>query len=384
MDYLEIEGEVQLKRFGIPVNEGFILKDDEIPEGVKFPCILKGQILSGKRGKAGAVRLVKTPEEMAEVKKVIEKIKINGKSMEGVMAANLVEVVQEYYIGLTLDVKNKEMVLLFTPFGGMEIEELAEKSPEKLLKINCTTGFQKKEFCEAAAKFELSSERMEQVVEIAEKLTKACFELDATTIEINPLAVLKDGSVMAIDSKLVIDENGLYRQGDYTLLPRKNLSKSSEEIDALEHDLTYIELDSEGDIGTMAGGAGIGMATIDTICHYGGRVNNFLDLGGGVTAEKTYHAMRILLQNEKITSILVNVFGGINNCADMAKGIACACKEFNKKNKCIVVKSRGFNQEEGWKIYEELNFQQTKYGTTDEAVQKLLKIKEEHQSEYSY
>ena len=136
-----------------------------------------------------------------------------------------------------------------------------------------------------------------------------------------------------------------------------------------------MELDPEGDIGTMAGGAGIGMATMDTIRHYGGRVNNFLDLGGGVTAEKTYQAMRILLQNESTDYILVNVFGGINNCADMAGGIARAYKELGIK-KTVVVKSRGFNQEQGWAIYEELGFPQTKFGTTDEAVQTLLKIKE--------
>ena len=179
---------------------------------------------------------------------------------------------------------------------------------------------------------------------------------------------------MAIDAKLVIDDNALYRQGDYTILSRTAQEKSPQEIEAEKHDLTYVEVDSEGTIGTMAGGAGIGMATMDTIFHYGGRVNNFLDLGGGVTAEKTYQAMRILLQNEKTDYILVNIFGGINNCADMAEGIDRAYKELGI-NKTVVVKSRGFNQEQGWSIYEKLGFPQTKYGTTDEAVQTLLALK---------
>lgn len=374
MDYLEIEGKAQLKCFGIPVNESILLSGDDIPEGLSFPCVLKGQILSGKRGKAGAVRVVKTPEEFVEAKKIIEGITINGKAMEGVIACGFLPIAEEYYIGMTLDVKNRAILMLFTPYGGTDIEELAEKSPEKLLRFDCTEGFCADAFRRELEVFELSKDRKDAVADMAAKLSNACFALDATTIEINPLAVLKDGSLQAIDAKLVIDDNSLYRQGDYTILPRTSQKKSSQELDAAAHDLTYVELDPEGDIGMMAGGAGIGMATMDTIHHYGGRVNNFLDLGGGVTSKKTYQAMRILLQNASTQYILVNVFGGINNCADMAEGIARAYKEFGKGKK-VVVKSRGFNQEQGWAIYEKLGFLQTKYGTTDEAVQQLLKWK---------
>lgn len=374
MDYLEIEGKEQLKRFGIPVNDSILLKGDDIPEDVPFPCVLKGQILSGKRGKAGAVRVVKTKEELLENKKIIEGITINGKKMEGVIACGFLPIAEEYYLGMTLDVKSRAMIMLFTPFGGMEIEELAEKSPEKLMRFNCTEGFDAEKFKAEAARFELAQERLDKVTDFAKKLCHACFELDATTIEINPLAVLEDGSLLAIDSKLVIDDNGLYRQGDYTILPRTAQEKSEQEKEAQQYDLTYVELDPDGDIGTMAGGAGIGMATIDTIKHYGGSANNFLDLGGGVTAEKTYQAMKILLKNEHTHYIFVNVFGGINNCADMAEGIARAYKEVGVE-KPVVVKSRGFNQEQGWEIYDSLGFAQTKYGTTDEAVKTLLEIK---------
>ena len=375
MDYLEIEGKAQLKRFGIPVNDSILLNGDNIPEEVTYPCVLKGQIISGKRGKAGAVRVVKSEEEFREVKKVIEEITINGKHMEGVAACGFLPIADEYYLGMTLDVKERVMVMLFTPYGGMEIEELAVNAPEKLLRFNCTAGFDREVFLGEASVFDLPKERLNKVADIAEKLCRACFELDATTMEINPLAVLEDGSMLALDSKLVIDDNSLVRQGDYTILPRTAQKKSPQEEDAKAHDLTYVELNPEGDIGTMAGGAGIGMATMDTIRHYGGCVNNFLDLGGGVTAEKTYHAMKILLQNKSTNYILVNVFGGINNCADMAEGIARAYKELGIQ-KTVVVKSRGFNQEQGWTIYENLGFLQTKYGTTDEAVQTLMRIKE--------
>lgn len=374
MDFLELEGKAQLKRFGIPVNDSVLLLNDEDFSKLEYPCVLKGQILSGKRGKHGAVKVVKSEEEAREVKETIMGITINGKVMEGVIACGFLPIAEEYYLGMTLDSTTRSMLMLFTPFGGMDIEELAAKEPEKLLKFDCSTGFDAEAFKKAAAFFELPVERMEQVVDIAAKLCTACFELDATTIEINPLAVMEDGSLVAIDSKLSIDDNGMYRQGDYTLMPRTGQVKTPQELDAEEHDLTYIELDAEGDIGMIAGGAGIGMATMDTIRHYGGRANNFLDLGGGVTAEKTYHAMRILLQNDQTDCILVNIFGGINNCADMAEGISRAYKEFGNGKK-VAVKSRGFNQEQGWAIFEELGFEQTKYGTTDEAVQKLMKMK---------
>lgn len=375
MDYLEIEGKEQLKYFGIPVNDGFLLQGEEIPDEITYPCVLKGQILSGKRGKAGAVRVVKSKEELKEVKKIIEGIRINGKSMEGILACGFLPIKEEYYIGMTLDVKNRAVIMLFTPYGGMEIEELAEKSPEKLLRFDCTNGFNGEIFRKEIDRFHLPEERADAVVDIAAKLSNACFTLDATTIEINPLVVLENGDLMAIDAKLVIDDNSLYRQGDYMILPRTSQKISAQEADASKYGLTYVELDPEGDIGMMAGGAGIGMATMDTIHHYGGRANNFLDLGGGVTAEKTYQAMRILLQNESTKCILVNIFGGINNCADMAEGIARAYREF-KNDKLVVVKSRGFNQEQGWEIYEKLGFPQTKYGTTDEAVKLLLQNKE--------
>ncbi|GCF94240.1 succinate--CoA ligase [ADP-forming] subunit beta [Enterococcus florum] len=375
MDYLEIEGKAQLERFGIPINESILLTEDSDLSKVPYPCVLKGQILSGKRGKAGAVRVVKNEKELLETKKIIEAIEINGQVMEGVIACGFLPIEEEYYLGMTLDVTNRAMTMLFTPYGGMDIEELAATAPEKLLRFDCTAGFDPEAFRKAAAVFDLPIHRMNQVAEIAEKLSMACFELDATTIEINPLALLKDDTLVAIDAKLVIDDNSLYRQGDYTLLPRTAQEQSAQEIEAQTHDLTYIEVDPEGDIGTMAGGAGIGMATMDTIFHYGGRVNNFLDLGGGVTAEKTYQAMRILLQNERTSYILVNIFGGINNCADMAEGITRAYKELGIP-KTVVIKSRGFNQEQGWDMYQALGFPQTKYGTTDEAVQTLLKAKE--------
>lgn len=220
MDYLEIEGKAQLGRFGIPINNSILLQDEKVPVDISYPCVLKGQILSGKRGKAGAVRVVKSKEELLEAKKRIEEITINNQVMEGVIACEFLPIEEEYYLGMTLDVQNQAMIMLFTPFGGMDIEELAETSPKKLLRCDCTNGFNEAQFRTALTVFELSEKRILQIIAIAKKLSKACFELDATTIEINPLALLQDGTLLAIDAKLVIDDHALYRQGDYTILPR--------------------------------------------------------------------------------------------------------------------------------------------------------------------
>ena len=173
MDYLEIEGKAQLERYGIRTNGGVILEGDEIPPEVTFPCVLKGQIQAGHRGQHGAVKVVKTPEELLKVKKDIEKITINGKHMEGIISTGFLPIAEEYYLGLTLDVKNRALVMLYTPFGGMDIEDLAANSPEKLLRFDCTAGFDEKAFREAVAKFELPAERLDKLVEIAEKLTDA-------------------------------------------------------------------------------------------------------------------------------------------------------------------------------------------------------------------
>lgn len=376
MDYLEIEGKAQLKRFNIPTDEPVLITHQTDISALSYPCVVKGQIMAGHRGHHGAVRVVNSAEELEGAIAEIEQIRINGHVMEGIAVTGMADIAEEYYLGLTLDTKKRALVMIFTPFGGTEIEDLAANEPEKLLYLDCTEGFDADAFRAGTVAFELGGKRTDDLVAIAEKLTRAAFELDATTIEINPLVVLGGGELLALDCKLVIDDNALYRQGDYLLLPRTKTDRSLQEEDAAAHDLTYVELDAQGDIGTMAGGAGIGMATVDAIRHYGGRPNNFCDLGGGVTAEKTYHAMRILLQNPETRYVLVNVFGGINNCADMAEGIERAYREFGN-GKAVCVKSRGFNQEQGWEIYERLGFAQTKFGTTDEAVKALLALKKE-------
>lgn len=372
MEFYEIEGKALYRRFGIPTDTGVLYTPGADMSAVAYPCVVKAQVLSGHRGQAGGIKIAANPDELEKKSRDISALSIGGKPVAAIFVTPMLQIAREFYMGITLDRVDRCALMLFTASGGMDIETLAARSPEKLVRLDCTDGFDADAFRTAAEPQGLSAELLAQLVDIGEKLTRMYMELDATTVEINPLAELADGRLIAADSKLVIDDNALYRQGDYTMIPR--ISGTPEDIsvrEAAEAGLSYVELDPEGDIGLIAGGAGLGMLTVDTIRHYGGRTHNFLDLGGGVTADKTYAAMKLLLQNPRITAVLANIFGGINNCDIMSQGIVRAVREFGS-GKRVVVKSRGHGQEAGWARFAEAGCLQVKYGTTDDAVKLLL------------
>jgi succinyl-CoA synthetase beta subunit len=372
MDFFEIEGKTLFKKFGIPTKVGFLLTDNTDYDAMQYPCVVKAQVLAGHRGQAGGVKIVHTPQELKQQADRISRLVIGGKPVEALLVCPVLEIVNEFYMGLTLDTVSKRVIMLFTMEGGMEIEDLARKEPEKLVKIDCTNGFRDEDFNAATEALNIDDTIRIQLLDIAQKLCTMYFSLDATTVEINPLILNGKGELEAADSKLVIDDNALFRQEDYTIIPRKERGNDQTEAEAAKQaGLAYVELDPAGDIGLMAGGAGLGMITVDTIKHYGGTAHNFLDLGGGVTADKTYAAMKLLLAIPQIHSILINIFGGINNCDVMSQGIVRAIEETNKKKR-VVVKSRGHGQEEGWKRFEKAGCLQVKYGTTDDAVKLLL------------
>ena len=395
MDLFEIEGKELLRRFDIPVSTGTTVSADTDPASLSYPLMLKAQVLSGHRGQAGGIRKITRPEDFRREAQEIMSLRIRGRAVRGLLAEPLLDIDRELYLGITLDSGRKQAVMIFTAEGGMEIEELARSAPEKLLRLDVSDGFDADAFrrsaaplldaaglsCDdarPAAKGSTGAEGLPggaallpQLTETAEKLTRLYTDCDATTAEINPLAVRSDGTLTAADAKLVIDDNALYRQQELPLFyPREKVLDEAEQ-EAAEAGLVYVELDPDGNVGIIAGGAGIGMATVDTLEYYGGRAYNFLDLGGGVTAEKTCAAARLLLKNPAIEMLLVNVFGGINNCKTMAEGIVSAMKELNTK-KPVMVKSRGHGQEEGWKLLREAGCMLVKYGTTDDAVRKLL------------
>lgn len=372
MDFYEVEGKRQFERFDIPTDHGVLYTEEIDLNEVKLPCAIKAQVLSGKRGKNGGIRFADTVEELKAAVEAICQMEINGKPVEGIYLTDKVKIKEEHYLSFTLDRQAKCMLMLYTPYGGMDIEELAETSPEKLLRLSVGQNFTAADAEKALSVFELSDEDRATISEIAGKLFKMFVELDASTVEINPLAKLADGTFTAADAKLVLDDNALYRQGDYTLIPRK-LTETDRMREARESGLAYVELDQGGNLGVIAGGAGIGMTTVDTISFYGGKAFNFLDLGGGVTREKTCAALCLLLNNPQVEGILVNVFGGINNCKTIAEGVEDALQKCPQSKAEVVVKSRGFSQEEGWQVYDRLGLGQVRYGTTDDAVKLLMK-----------
>lgn len=375
MDYYEVEGKRLLESVGIQTDCGFLISETTDLSKIKYPCVVKAQVLSGKRGKAGGIKVVNNLQEIKTVYQKISGMTINGKAVAGVLVTPKAEIAEEHYIGLTIDSRNKSILLIYSPCGGMDIEEVAASMPEKLLKFPVLGNFQKESFRKALSQFDMGEEKEMAICKIGEKLYHTFVTYDCTTIEINPLARLSSGVFCALDCKLVIDDNALDHHDELIVFPREN-AMSKEAKAASEKGLSYVEITDDGGIGMVAGGAGIGMATVDAIKFYGGTPFNFMDLGGGVTAEKVFCAVKLLLENPKCNSILVNVFGGINNCLDMAQGVTRAIRETGSQ-KLVVVKSRGFNQEEGWALYHELNIPQTHYGTTDDAVKLLLKIKEE-------
>lgn len=375
MDYYEVEGKSLALKYGLPVNLGVLYSQiEQQADKIVYPCIAKAQVLSGKRGKAGGVKIVHHAGELESIVSGIQSLMINGLEVQDVLLDPLSNIENEHYIGFTMDRVTRSVVMLYSPFGGMDIETLAAEMPEKLLKISfCErVAFDTKALIEFAKKQDVADTVIHQLIEIAEKMCDMFFALDATTLEFNPLAEIEGGRLMVLDTKLVIDDNAAFRQKDYTLFSRERTLNHHEKI-AAEAGLAYVELEKGGQIGMIAGGAGIGMATVDAIKYYEAVPFNFLDLGGGVTAEKTYMAMKLLMEEPEVKGILVNVFGGANDCQVMAAGICRAVNECSLK-KPIVVKSRGFNQEGGWALYDEAHIAQVHYGTTDQAVQKLLDI----------
>ncbi|MGM9662170.1 MAG: ATP-grasp domain-containing protein [Oscillospiraceae bacterium] len=373
MDFYEVEGKRLMQLYGIPTDEGVLYSQDRDLTEVRYPCVAKAQFLSGKRGKAGGILFA---ENRAELEKALEKVNqvvINGKHPADILLVPKLDIAQEHYLGIVLDRRAKGVVMLYTPFGGMDIETLAAQSPEKLSRIAVRDTLSWEAWEQATARFSLGQEQEREIYEIACRLLKMFYELDATTLEINPLVRTGQGKLLAADAKFVMDDNARYRHENLTVIPREKETQSNQI--AQEAGFAFVELGQGGNIGVVSGGAGIGMATIDAIKLYGGVPYNFLDLGG-TTREKTEAAVGLLMHIPEVEGIIVNVFGGVNNCLTMAEGIRDALEKAWAEGlkKPIVVKSRGFNQEEGWQIYDALHLTQVRYGTTDDAVEKLIRL----------
>ena len=359
MNIHEYQAKEILSTYGIPVPRNRVaLTADQVERAAKMMgghCVVKAQIYAGGRGKAGGVRVVHHPEQAADVAKelfgkrlVTKQTGPSGLKVRRILVEETVEIAREFYLSLTLDRESSRYCLIASAEGGMDIEEVAQKAPEKIhvLTIDPFTGLRTYQARKMALALGLSGAVCEDCVELILNLYRCCLEKDCSLVEINPLVVTKAGWLLAMDAKISFDDNAVYRHREYPdMLDYSQLD--SLEITAGKYDLAYIKL--AGNIGCMVNGAGLAMATLDVLKECGGEPANFLDVGGGATREKVTEAFKIILQDCDVRAVFVNIFGGIMRCDVIAQGIIEAANEVH----CplpIVVRMDGSNVEDGKKL----------------------------------
>ena len=354
--------EFQAKRifgkYGVPVPEGEVATTPEearaIAERIGGPVVVKAQVLVGGRGKAGGVKLAKTPEEAEEKAREILGMDIKGLTVKKVLIDPAADIQDEIYLGMIIDRARQRVVMMASSEGGVDIEEVAATKPEAIKKvlIDPFLGMRSYQAIEIASGIGLEKSQFRQFTKIATGLYNAFVASDAELAEINPLVVQGDGSLLAVDGKMVLDDNGLMRHPDLAAM-RDLDEEDPAETKAREAGLSYIKLD--GEIGCMVNGAGLAMATMDIVKHYGGDPANFLDIGGGANAEKVATALEIILSDPNVKAVLVNIFGGITRCDEVAKGLLKAIDEV-KPDVPFVIRLVGTNEEEGRAMLAEANF----------------------------
>jgi succinyl-CoA synthetase beta subunit len=311
-------------------------------QDLSYPVVVKAQVLVGGRGKAGGVKLAKNEQELESAVKAILGMNIKGLVVQKVLIAEAIKIESEYYVGITIDRESKSAVLIASASGGMDIEEVAQKTPEKILTLGIPPLLGLKSFQARNIGYQLFKDThlVNSFISFVTSLSRIFIDLDCSLVEINPLA-LTDNKLIAVDAKIIFDDNALYKHPDLVVL-RDFSSEEPSEVQAKKADLSYVKLD--GNVGCVVNGAGLAMATMDLIKRYGGEPANFLDIGGSSSPEKMREAMRILTTDKNVTVILVNIFGGITRCDDVAQGLLWAMKEENISLP-IVARLVGTNQD---------------------------------------
>ncbi|PEJ55781.1 ADP-forming succinate--CoA ligase subunit beta [Bacillus wiedmannii] len=384
MNIHEYQGKAVLKSYGVSVPNGKVaFTVEEAVEAAKElgtdVCVVKAQIHAGGRGKAGGVKVAKNLEEVRTYAEsilgttlVTHQTGPEGKEVKRLLIEEGCDIKKEYYVGLVLDRATSQVVLMASEEGGTEIEEVAEQTPEKIFKeyIDPAVGLQGFQARRIAFNINIPKELVGQAVKFMMGLYRAFIEKDCSIAEINPLVTTGDGKVMALDAKLNFDSNALYRNKD--ILELRDLDEEdSKEIEASKYDLNYIPLD--GNIGCMVNGAGLAMATMDIIKHYHGDPANFLDVGGGATAEKVTEAFKIILSDKNVKGIFVNIFGGIMKCDVIAEGVIEATKQVGLELP-LVVRLEGTNVELGKKILNESGLNIVAAESMADGAQKIVSL----------
>lgn len=384
MNIHEYQGKELLKKYGVSVPNGKVAFSPE--EAVKVAkeidsnvIVVKAQIHAGGRGKAGGVKIAKNLEEVRTyAKELLGKILVThqtgpeGKEVKRLYIEEGSDIQKEYYLSLVLDRTTSRVTLMGSEEGGMDIEEVAEKSPEKIFKevIDPVIGLAPFQARRMAFNMNIPAKLVNKAAKLMIGLYQAFIEKDASIVEINPLVVTGDGEVIALDAKFNFDSNALYRHKDIVEL-RDFDEEDAKEIEASKHDLSYISLN--GNIGCMVNGAGLAMSTMDTISYYGGSPANFLDVGGSATAEKVTEAFKIILSDANVKGIFVNIFGGIMKCDIIAEGVVIAAKELGLSVP-LVVRLEGTNVEIGKKILNESGINIVSADSMADGAQKIIKL----------
>jgi succinyl-CoA synthetase beta subunit len=384
MNIHEYQGKQVLKQYGVAVPEGKVaFTVDEAVEAAKelgtSVVVVKAQIHAGGRGKAGGVKVAKNLDEVRTyAQEILGKVLVThqtgpeGKEVKRLLVEQGCDIKKEYYVGVVVDRGTGRVVMMASEEGGTEIEEVAEHSPEKIFKevIDPAIGLQAFQARKLAYSINIPGELVNKAVKFMIALYTAFVEKDCSIAEINPLVVTGDGQVMALDAKLNFDSNALYRHKD--ILELRDLEEEDEkEIQASKYDLSYIALD--GNIGCLVNGAGLAMATMDIIKYYGGDPANFLDVGGGATAEKVTEAFKIILSDEAVKGIFVNIFGGIMKCDVIANGVVEAAKQVGL-SRPLVVRLEGTNVDLGKKILNESGLNIVAADSMADGAQKIVAL----------
>ncbi len=356
MNLYEYQGKELFQKAGIPVQVQKVVQtvDDAVQaaKDIGGEVVLKAQVLAGGRGKAGGVKLAATEKDVRHHASNILGMSIKGITVEQLLVTRAVPIEKEYYLGIALDRNTRQLFIMASSEGGVDIEDLAESSPEKIIKfpIHMADGIDSAKVQSLIEEVFPSDERA-QAKTIIDQLYETFVQNDCSLVEINPLARVQ-GKLEALDAKVVIDDNALYRHDD--LAGMKNSEEySSDEEEARENGLSFVGMD--GDIGCIVNGAGLAMATMDLIKLAGGNPANFLDVGGSSNPDKVVAAIRIILRNPNVRAILLNIFGGITRCDDIARGLISATEQLDVSVP-LVIRLVGTNQQEGTKLLEEKGF----------------------------
>jgi succinyl-CoA synthetase beta subunit len=356
VDLYEYQGKELFGRFGIPVSEGRLATSPAearaAAEELGGQVVVKAQVLTGGRGKAGGIKLADDPAEAERKAEEILGLDIRGHTVRKLWIERASEIAKEYYLSVTFDRGAKKVLFMLTTEGGIEIEEVAARTPEALarLHVDPLEGFQPYQARRLIYGAGIEApEEQKQIAAIVERLYRCFVETDAMLCEINPLIVTPDGEVRALDSKLTVDDNALYQHEDIAAM-RDPEAYPPEERAAREKGVTYVKLD--GDVGILGNGAGLVMSTLDVIGLVGGRPANFCDLGGGGDAQGVVDALEVISTDPQVRSILFNIFAGITRCDEVARGILQALSQITIEHP-IVVRFDGTNAEEGRELLEE-------------------------------